>query len=400
MDFPLDYVRGSFPSLRNTDTIYFDNAVAPRALGVVESYDENGFEGDPAELLRETRESLAYFLNCNVDWAEEEIHIAADAAELARGLSVALAKDFEPSSRIIATDLDDDWSLRPWLALKDRGIEVEMWPIKRPGAGLDASGLDSLLSDRTRLVAMTKASSAVGSVLELLPVALGVQDHPSAMLVNWSTFLPHGAIDVRFLRADFVLASTRTFFGSKVGFLWGKRDRMRQLRADAPDLFESHDLDTRALVSFASVLRYVEELGLVAEDMQLQPSEDYGRRRHMRRGMQAIRHYERSLTALLLRRFADVTGATVYGIKDAAAAAHRLPHVLFNLEGWEPSELAAALGERGIRVSHGDGGSPHLMRTLGLPEEKGGVLVSLLHYNSEREVERLADALHDVTHVS
>ena len=396
MDFPLDYVRGCFPTLKGSETIHFDNIVAPQPLGAGRALEENDFDGDADELLQETRESLAFFLNSNVEWASEEILIAPDATELNLRLSRALAKSFPPGSEIVTTELGDEAGLAPWLALESDGVRVQHWPVKRQSAGIDTDRLADMMSERTRLVVMSKASSAVGSIVELLPVALGVQDHESSLLVNWSAFLPHGAIDIRFLRTDFLIASTRLFFGANVSFLWGSRERMRALRENSPELFDGVNVEPKVLAGFGAVLRYIEELGVVTQEMQLQPSEDYDRRRHMRRGMQAIRHYERSLTALALRRLQAVPGATVYGLSDPDAAALRMPHILFRIDGLEPSAVAAALAEKNVRIGHGNGGAPRLMNALGLPENEGGCSLALLHYNSEAEIERFADALHEI----
>jgi selenocysteine lyase/cysteine desulfurase len=393
MEFPLDFVRGCFPSLKQTETIYFDSTKAPQRLGAVSAFEER-FDGDPDQLLRQTRESLAYFLNSNVDWASDEILIASDMSELTTRLSGALAKNFPPNSEIVMTDLDDEASLAPWLALEPLASATH-WPIKRQNGGIDTARLQEMMTERTRLVIMAKASGAVGSIVELLPVALGVQAHHSSLLLNWSAFLPHGAIDVRFLRSDFLVASTRLFFGADVAFLWGSRERMRVLRNEAPELFEG-SVDFQKLAGFSAALRYIEELGLMTQEMQLQPSEDYGRRRHMRRGMQAIRHYERTLSALALRRLKAVAGVTVYGIHDPDAAAHRMPHILFRIAGMDPADVTASLLEKNVRVSHGNGGSPRIMRALGLAEDEGGVMLSMLHYNSQQEIERFADALHEI----
>lgn len=395
MDFPLDYARGCFPALTDGDTIYFDNAEGSRPLGAVKAFMDNGFDGDGDELLKGTRESLAYFLNSNVEWAADEIVLASDVSELTTRLSGALAKHFDANAEIVVTELDDERDLAPWLALERNGIRVERWPVRRQTATLDTNRLAELMSARTRLVVMVKASPAVGSIVELLPVALAVQDHPSSLLINWSGFLAHGAIDIRFLRADFVAASTRSFFGADVAFLWGKRERMTALRAETPELFDGIRAEPRAVAGLAAALRYVEELGLLTQDMQLQPSEDYGRRRHMRRGMQAIRHHERLLTALALRKLRTIPGVSVFGIGDPDAAANRIPHILFRHERSSPAEIASALSERNIRVGHGDGGAPHLMKSLGVSDD-GCVSIAMLHYNREDEIERFADALHDV----
>ncbi len=397
MEFPFDYVRGCFSARDDPRTIFFENASSPRVLASVQAIRQaSSLADDPEELLAETRESLAFFLNSNDAWAEEEIVLAPDVGELAKRFSLAVAKSFEPGSEVVVTDLDDEWSIAPWLDLEARGLKLRFWPLKRPGTGLDAGQLEELLTERTKLVISSKASSALGTIVELLPLALRIRDHQSSLLVNWSPFLAHGAIDVRFLRSDFVLCSTGSFFGSKLGFLWGRRERMRNLREQAPELFEGFALDPRDVAALGAVLRYVEELGLLAQDMQIQPSEDYGRRRHMRRGMQAIRHYERTLTSLALRRLKRVPGATVYGIDDPDQSARRMPHLFFRLANQSTRHVAAALREAQIHVEHGSCGCPRALRSLGIPENEGAVCASLAHYNTEAEVERFADTLHDI----
>jgi selenocysteine lyase/cysteine desulfurase len=273
MEFPLDYVRGCFSASEDPRMIEFENASSPRVLSTVRALREaSSLADDPEELYAETRESLAFFLNSNDAWAAEEIVLAPDVTELSTRLTDALSASFEPGAEIVVTELDDEWNLSPWLALEAKGVKLRFWPLKRPVAGLDAGRLDELLSDRTKLVIASKASSALGTIVELLPIALRMRDHPGSLLVNWSPFLAHGAIDVRFLRSDFVLCSTGGFFGSRLGFLWGRRERMRSLRERAPDLFDGVEVSPKDVAALGAVLRYVEELGLLAQDMQIQPS--------------------------------------------------------------------------------------------------------------------------------
>ncbi len=396
MDFPLDYVRGCFSRPESPDTVYFKNVSAPWVLSTVRALSSRPLADDPNEILSETRESLAVFLNSNESWGDEEIVFAPDVRELARRLSLGLASDLEPGSEVVLTEIDDEWSLAPWLSLEKRGVKVKFWPLKRPGAGLDLKHLKELVNDRTRLVVVAKASSAIGTIVELLPVALEVRDRKCSLVVNWTPFLSHGAIDVRFLRSDFVLASTSPLFGSRVGFLWGRRERMRELRDQDPRIFEGLETEPKEIDALGAALRYVEELGLLGQEMQIQPSEDYGRRKHMRRGMQAIRHYERTLTSLALRRLAEIPGATVYGIDDCDHSARRMPHLYFRLKDKEPGAVADALARANVRVEHGSVGCPRAVRALGLPENEGAVSASMAHYNTEAEVERFVEALHGI----
>jgi selenocysteine lyase/cysteine desulfurase len=394
MDFPLDYVRSCFHRPDSADPVDFRNASAPWELATVRAARESGGrEEDREEILMETRESLAVFLNSNEAWAEEEIVFAPDVGELARRLTLGLAHRMERGDEVLLTEIDDPWSLAPWLALEERGIGVRFWRLRPPEGSLDPADLPDLLTGRTRVVVAAKASATIGTIVELLPLALQVRDRRSSLVVNWTPFLPHGALDVRFLRTDFLIASTSALFGSRVAFLWGRRERMRELRLAQPSIFEGLETDARGVDALGAALRYVEELGLLSQEMQIQPSEDYGRRRHMRRGMQAIRHYERTLTTLVLERIAAVKGMTLYGIDDSDHSARRLPHFFFRLRGKEPADVVSRLERENVRVEYGSFGSPRAARAMGIPEQEGAVSASLAHYNTEAEVERFAEAL-------
>lgn len=400
MEFPLDYVRGCFPAFRESRTIYLDNANQPQPLKATELLREpDRRKPSPAEAsaaLDEARVNLAFFLNASEERAVEEIVFAADVNELRNRLSLVLAESFEPGSEIVVTEIDDEASIAPWLALEEKDVKVRFWPIQRRRGSLIIEELEDLLSDRTRLVAAAKSAAATGTIVELLPLAIRLQDHPADYLIHWTPFLAHGAIDVRFLRADFLIASTRPLFGAELAFLWGRRDRIQSLREQKPDVFDGLSPEPKELLALNAVLGYVEELGLLSQDMQIQPSEDYGRRRYMRRGMQSIRHYERTLTSLLLKRLSQLPKVSVYGINDFDAAALRTPDVLFGVEGIRPAEVTDALRSRHIQVSDGSHGCPRLMRTLGLSAELGAVRASLAHYNRPEEIETFADVLHDI----
>ena len=397
MGFPLEFARGCFPALVDSDSVFFNHALEPQVLGsVLRAQQDDGAGTSPGQILNETRESLAVFLNSNEKWAEDEILFGPDPAELVRRLSLALEKEFEPGTEILLTDLDDEDVLAPWLALAERGVTSKFWSFQRPDGGLNLDKLDDLLSEKTRLLAVTKASQTMGTVVELLPLALRMRDREGYFLTNWTPFVAHGAIDIRFLRGDFVVASAAPLFGPRIAFLWGKREHLTRFREQSPELFEGLSVNSRAVAGLRAALDYVEELGIVSGDLQLQPSEDFGRRKHMRRGMQAIRHYEHELCSLLLRRMGNVPGLRVYGVREYDRAALRTPNVYFQIGELEPETVAGRLAENDIVVGSGVNGTPRTAKALGLPEKSGAVLASLAHYNTEREIERFAEALHDL----
>jgi selenocysteine lyase/cysteine desulfurase len=125
----------------------------------------------------------------------------------------------------------------------------------------------------------------------------------------------------------------------------------------------------------------------------LQPEENIGRRADMRRGMHAVRQYERTLTGHLLRRIQELPFVDVYGLTDPNQAALRTPTLSFNVRGMEPAKVSRYLVNEGMYVRDGHVYCPRLFRALGLSDETGAVRASLVHYNGQVEVDRLVDTL-------
>ena len=113
----------------------------------------------------------------------------------------------------------------------------------------------------------------------------------------------------------------------------------------------------------------------------------------MRRGMHAVRQYERTLTGHLLRRIQELPFVDIYGLTDPNQAALRTPTLSFNVRGMEPAKVSRRLVKEGIFVRDGHFYCPRLFRALGLSDETGAVRASLVHYNSEGEVDQFVDTL-------
>ncbi len=414
MEFPLDYVRGCFPTVASSDFVFFDNAagaqvpqtVVDAVAGHLTSHNvQRGgryrFSEEVDEGVWQARESVATFLNA---YETEEVVFGLNATGFVRLVSLALGKLLKPGDEVVVTELDHEANIAPWLALQEaRGIEVKYWPVEAD-ARLDIEKLEAILTDRTRVVAVTKASNATGSIVELIPIAERIHALKGYLFVDSVHFAPHGPIDVRFFGCDFLVCSGYKIFGPHMGFLWGRRELLDSLPtfreyfvADkAPDKFEVGTFSYEAVAGMNAAISYVEELGRRSKDMPLAPADAVGRRGDLRRGMQAIRHYERTLTAHLLTKAAKVPGLTVHGIEGPNYDALRTPTLCFSLHGVAPADVSRQLAQRGISVRDGHQYCPRLMRALGLSEEEGAVRASLVHYNTVEEVNAFTEALEKI----
>ena len=141
-------------------------------------------------------------------------------------------------------------------------------------------------------------------------------------------------------------------------------------------------------------MRYLEKVGITQGGAPGLPGQG-GRFRRPRflAALSAIRRYELELGRLLLERVTAIKGLTVHGITDPTRGAERCPTVAFTLDGHEPAAITRSLGERGIYVRSGDHYAYELHRALGLSDSGGTVRVSLGHYNTPEEIDRLGEAL-------
>lgn len=411
VEFPLDFVRGLFPALKDSRYVYFDNAAGTQVpQGVIDAVSEHltrrnvqrggcyRLSEEVDELIDATRDRLGTFVNA---YEREEVVLGMNATSFIRQASLAIGETLRPGDEIVVTELDHEANIAPWVALEKRGVHVKLWGLEEGSSRLDLGKLDELLSERTRLVAVTKASNAVGTIVDLIPIAERIHAQKGYLFVDAVQFAPHGPMDVRFLGCDFLVCSGYKIFGPHMAFLWGRREildslpTMREyfIKDQTPDKYEMGTFNYEAVAGMNAAIDYVEELGRRCRYLPLPPEEDVGRRGDLRRGMQAIRQYERTLTSHTLSRLSKLSSVTVYGVMDPDQAALRTPTFLFNVKGMDPAEVAERLAETDVFVRNGHMYSPRLLSRLGLQEEKGAVRASLVHYNSSEEVDRWIEAL-------
>lgn len=402
MDFPVEAVRGRFPALAERDTLFFDNAAGAQVPDtVIEAVSAHliGHNVQRGGRYRESRQ-----VDASVAWARESVAIfvnASEPAEISFGLnatsfirlvSLGIAKDLGARNEIVVTDLDHDANISTWVALEEMGATIRLWRM-REDFRLHVEDLELLLGRHTRLVACTAASHALGTLVDVAAVGRAAHAAGAELFVDAVHYGPHGSIDVQAWDCDYLVCSGYKTFSPHMGFLWGRREaliRLHTFREDfipnePPYKIEVGTFAYEAVAGMDAAIRYLEWLG-----GQFAPASS-SRRDHLVTAMEAIRRYEQSLSAELLFMLKR-RGAIVHGVSDPNEAATRVPTVCFNLPSRQPGRITAALAERGIAIRDGHLYAPRLMARLNLPVASGALRVSLVHYNTRKELERF-DAL-------
>jgi cysteine desulfurase family protein (TIGR01976 family) len=341
------------------------------------------------QLLNDAHLAAADFLGCT----GEEVVFGANTTTINFLLAHAAARTLDPGDEIIVTELDHDANVSPWLLVAgDRGLTVHTARLDPRDGTLDVDAVATLITARTRVVAFTLASNALGSIPDARRLAAVAHDAGALAWVDGVHLAPHRRIDRAVLDADVLLTSAYKFFGPHLGVAAVRGELARSLPADRvrPSLevpaghrFETGTLCHEALAGFLAAIEYLESLGAPRGDRPGRLDLAYAR----------IDAHERALTVHTLERLREIAGVRLYGIGDPARVEERTPTFCFNLDGWTPEALSAELGKRGLFTYHGNYYALGVMTALGLEESGGAVRAGYLHYTTADEAERLCDAL-------
>ena len=322
----------------------------------------------------------------------EEIVFGQNMTSLTFSLSRAIAQTWQPGDEIVVTRLDHDANISPWLrAAEDRGVTVRWLDFRPTDCTLALDALPALLNERTRLVAVNYASNAVGTISDVGRVVALAHAAGALVYVDAVHYAPHDVIDVQALDCDFLACSVYKFFGPHTGVLYGKYEWLDRLVAykvrpaadEPPGKWETGTQSYESLSGVTAAVDYLADLGGAGGT----------RRERLARGMATIKAYEAELSEHFLRRAMGVPGLRVYGITDVESLASRTPTFAVALDGHDPEEMAAWLGERGFFVWHGHYYAIAVMERLGTLDSGGLVRIGFVHYNTDDEIDRLMDAL-------
>jgi cysteine desulfurase family protein (TIGR01976 family) len=341
------------------------------------------------QLLHDAHVAAADFLGCTQD----EVVFGANTTTINFLLAHAVARTLEPGDEIIVTELDHDANVSPWLLVAgDHGLTVHTARLD-PGDGtLDVDAVARLITARTRVVAFTLASNALGSIPDARRLAAAAHDAGALAWVDGVHLAPHRRVDRAGLDVDVLLTSAYKFFGPHLGVAAVRDELARSLPADRvrPSLevpaghrFETGTLSHESLAGFMAAIEYLESLGAEAGERSGRLDLAYAR----------IEAHERGLTLRTLERLNAIPGLRLYGIGDPARVEERTPTFCFNLDGWTPGALSVELGKQGLFTYHGNYYALGVMTALGLEESGGAVRAGYLHYTTMEEADRLCDAI-------
>jgi len=302
--------------------------------------------------------------------------------------AATLSRTWARGDEVVVTRLDHDANVRPWVQAAARVGAVVRWAEVEAGTGeLAVDQFDELLSERTKLVALTAASNIIGTRPDVAAITAKAHGLGALTYVDGVHWTPHGPVDVAALGADFYATSAYKWSGPHVGFVVADPGLLETIHPDklqpAPDSVPGRfERGTAPFADLAGVTAAVEHLA------SLDLAATGSRRERVVASMKAVENYEAGLFEALSSGLGAMSHVTTYG-----KAPLRTPTAYFNLEGMAPEQVAAHLGARKLNVWSGDNYAWELAGVLNVRDSGGAVRAGLVHYNDESDVNRLLESV-------
>jgi cysteine desulfurase family protein (TIGR01976 family) len=338
-------------------------------------------------LVTDARRAGADLLGCDPN----EVIFGQNATSLLLHLSRSIGRTWGPDDEIVVTRLDHDANVRPWvLAARDAGATVRWVDVREDDVTLDLDSFDAQLTDRTKLVAFTLASNAVGTIPPAADLAARAKRVGALVAVDGVHLAQHRAIDLRGIGADIVATSPYKYFGPHQGLVAARAELLAALQPyklkaapdQDPDRWETGTQSHEALAGTVAAIDYIAEVGGGGD-----------RPAAIRAGYAAFEAHERALTRRFLEGTAQLDQVRVYGITDPARFEERTPTFAVRVGEQAPIETSRALAERGIFTWDGHYYAIEVFERLGALETGGAVRIGFCHYHTLDEVDRVLRAL-------
>lgn len=391
--YPLSRIRSQFPSLR-TGSALFDapggtqtpiivaDAIRDAMLSPVSQRGRNNYGEQTADrIVRSARQAMGDLLNVD----PRAVVFGRSATQITFDVARAISRTLTPGDEVVASRLEHDANVRPWvMAAELSGATLRWIDFDRETGDLTVDDVRRVLSERTKIVAVTAASNLYGTAPDIAAISAAVHEVGAQLYVDAVAYAAHELVDAKQLGADYIVCSPYKFCGPHIGVLGSSVEKLEalvpdKLRPSTMQVPERFELGTLPYEFIAGVTATVDFLAdLIAGDGT--------RRERLAVSYAALKAHEERLFDRLL------TGLTsIAGVERVGAPERHVPTILFRIRGLSPAAACAALGRADIAVMGGTFYAAEAVDWADLGE--GAVRAGIAPYTSTDDVDRLVDAV-------
>ena len=401
------FTRNQFPGL-NRDFIFFDNAggsqICKQVVNkindyFVKSYVQLGATYSVSDLatrrVAEMQKVGSLLMNSK---SEEEVVVGSSTTMLLRQLAQAMLKNLKEGDEIIVTNCDHEANIGGWRSLERFGIKIVEWKINQDNYRLEIDDLNKLMTERTVLVAFTHTSNILGSINPVKEITSFVHQLGAMVCVDGVAYAPHRLVDVQDLDVDFYAYSYYKTYGPHQAVLYGKKEHLLKLdklnhyfigEEAIPYKLQPGGVNHELSYGTTGVLDYFNEL---ARNHQIVEGSE---RRKLENVFRLIADHEEKLSLKMLEYLNSKKNIHILGSTNHHSLS-RVPTFSFVIEGYSSREITLKTDQKNIGIRYGDFYARRLIDSLDLEKYEGPVRVSMVHYNTLEEVDKLIQVFEEI----
>lgn len=402
MKLDIEFIRSHFPALQG-DMTFFDNAGGSQCLKSVSDRIQDYLLNTNVQLgaSYETSQVSGNRVNQAVEFGAELIN-ARHSSEIIFGgsttlmlklLSSSMVKTFKAGDEVIVTDCDHEANVGAWLNMEEKGITVKFWKTNTKSIHLEIEDLKKLLTPKTKLVAVTHASNILGTINPIKEITKIVHEAGAKICVDAVAYAPHRLIDVQELDVDFYAFSLYKVYGPHYAMLYGKKELLLELPAinhyfigneETAYKFQPGNANFELSYGYLGYKDYLESLA----ERHFPEQAFLNFREKALAVNELMAEHEEVLAKKLLDYLNTKSNVKIIG-KTSFSKTERVPTISFIVKDRVSSEIVEKVDLHKIGIRFGDFYARRLIETLDLTKVDGVIRVSMVHYNTLEEVDRL-----------
>ena len=403
----IDFVKAQFPAFKDplsSKWSFFENAggsYVPHNVikhlnnfmtsTKVQPYAEFDTSAIAGNNMDKATELFAEMINARKD----EIIIGASTTMNMYVLSNAMKHFIKPGDEVIVTNQDHEANIGAWRRLESYGAVIKEWKINTENAELEIEDLKALLTNKTKIVAVTHCSNIVGSINNLQSIAKLVHEYNAFLVGDGVSYAPHGLPNVKDLDVDFYTFSLYKTYGPHLGLLYGKKEILNQLpnqnheflEGDVPYTLNPGGPNHEELSCLIGIYEYFNNLY-----NHHFPDENNTLRKKIEKINELISNHEEQIANPLLEYLNSRNDIKLIG-KKKIENKNRAPTIAFTFVNQSSKKISDQLVKNGIATRNDNFYAWRCIKALGIDVDDGVVRTSMVHYNTHEDVEKLIRAL-------
>ncbi|MBS56471.1 MAG: cysteine desulfurase [Rickettsiales bacterium] len=406
----IDFVRSQFPAFKDPickNWSFVENAggsYVPKQVidhlnefmisTKVQPYAKYEMSKTAGEKMDKATELFAKMINAN----KKEIIIGGSTSINLYVLSNALKYFLQPGDEVIITNQDHEANISPWKRLSEVGANIKEWKINPDTAELELESLQKLITNKTKIVAVTHCSNIVGSVNDLKTISELAHKNNAIVIGDGVSYAPHGFPDVKELGVDFYTFSLYKTYGPHLALLYGREEILKKLpnqnhqflEGEYPYTINPGGPNHEELVSLLGIHEYM--MNLYSHHFN---DENISIRQKISKVNDLIALHEESIANPIIKYIYDNNKLNLIG-KNKINNKNRAPTISFTHKYKSSKETSDILVSNKIATRNDNFYAWRCLNSLKIDTDDGVVRLSLCHYNNDEDLKNIMNGLRNI----